>query len=295
MNIPIPNKLRMLKRHLVQRYGLFRRWDDKRSLIHRYRNTFGRDLDLVNPQTFTEKLFHQMINVSKYGNPLFTRVADKYLVRDYVHQKLGSSYLVKLLWSGVNPSDIPFDSLPDRYVIKTNNGSGKNIFVKGSIDRRSVTETLHTWLTQNYHSVSRECHYLKIEPRVIVEEFMDDGSDGFPIDYRFWCFGGRPEMIQIDNNDHSIDLFYDIDWNRLQLRHRDDNIECDIPRPDNFEEMLLVASKLASDFAFVRVDLYNLRGRIKFGELTLHPRAGDIQFKPGSWDALLGQKWVISS
>ena len=295
MNVPIPNKLRMFKRHLVQRYGLFRRWDDKRSLIHRYRNTFGKDLDLVNPQTFTEKLFNQMINVSKYGNPLFTRVADKYLVRDYVHEKIGSSYLVKLLWSGANPNDIPFDSLPDRYVIKTNNGSGKNVFVNGPIDRRNVAETLHTWLKTNYHWGSRECHYFQIEPRVIVEEFMDDGGDGFPIDYRFWCFGGRPEMIQIDSHDHSIDLFYDVDWNRLQLRHRDNTIECDIPKPDNFDEMLLVASKLSSDFAFVRVDLYNLRGRIKFGELTLNPRAGDIQFEPSSWDALLGRKWVISS
>jgi len=234
-----------------------------------------------------------MVLISRYGNPVLTRLSDKFLVRDYVEHKIGEKYLIKLLWSGVDPSDIPFDGLPPKCIVKTNNGSGRNLIIQHAIHRQHVIEKLRMWLNENYHWVLREYQYYKIEPRIIIEEFLDDGRPDGPIDYRFWCFAGNPAMVQIDNSLHTIDLFYDIDWNLLQLRHRERNTECGIPRPPNFAEMVSVASELSAEFDFVRVDLYNLNGGIKFGELTFTPRAGNIQFRPSSWDVFLGRKWIM--
>jgi hypothetical protein len=282
----------MLKQRLVRRYDFVRRYDDKRWLLLRYRTIYGKDLDLANPQTFTEKLFYRMIMVSRYGNPNFTRLTDKFFVRDYVRQKIGDNYLVDLLWSGVNPNEIPFDNLPPKCVVKTNNGSGRNIFLQDPIDRQSVVETLFWWLKENYYWQSREYHYYKIKPRIIIEPFLDDGHPDWPLDYRCWCFGGHPEIIQIDNHDHSSQAFYDVDWKKLQLKYRD-YAECDLQKPANLMELVLVASKLSSEFDFVRVDLYNLNGRIKFGEFSFTPRAGNYKFEPNAWDMVLGRKWVM--
>jgi hypothetical protein len=127
-----------------------RRWKWGRSLRRRYKVLFKKDLNLKALNTFSEKSFGRMIMVNRNGNATFTRLADKYLVRDYVREKVGEHHLVKLLWQGTNPLAIPFDSLPRRYVIKANHGSGYNIFVDGEADRKKITETFQVWLKQTY-------------------------------------------------------------------------------------------------------------------------------------------------
>lgn len=279
-------KLRLLKRHLLGR------WEGEYAIRREYKTFYGKELDLANPQTFTEKIFKRKVMVNRYGNPVFTRLADKYLVRDYVREKIGADYLVDLLWHGTDPKSIPFDGLPPKCIVKTNHGSGGNIVLQDLVDRNHVVNTLHRWLKDNYYWVGHEYWYYKIKPLIVVEQFLDDGHSNGPLDYRFWCFSGRPEIIQVDNHSHSINQFYDPDWNRLLLRYRDGVAECGIHAPENLSEMLLVASKLSSDFDFVRVDLYNIKGKIYFGELTFTPVAGFLKFKPESWDMILGQKWV---
>jgi len=153
-----------------------------------------------------------------------------------------------------------------------------------------MIETLSEWLKENHHWECREYHYHKIKPQIIVEQLLDDGHQDGPLNYGFCCFGGNTEMIQVDNSFHSIDAFYDVEWDKLQVRHRDDAVGFDLPKPANLKEMLCVASNLSSDFDFVRVDLYNLNQQFKFGELTFTPRAGDIRFSPNVWDAVLGRK-----
>lgn len=281
-------KLRMLKRRL------FRRSEGEEILRLAYRRLHGKSLDLDSVQTFSEKLFRRMILVNRYGNPVFTRLADKYLVRDYVRQKIGEKYLVNLIWHGKDPRKIPFIKLPSKFVIKTNHGSGKNIVVTGAFDQVQIVEQLSGWLKNNFYWISREYHYYKIPPQIIIEEFIDDGEPEGPLDYRFWCFNGRPELIQIDNHSHRINPFYDPEWKKLALHHRDSFEVCEIKKPENLQEMLLIASKLASDFDFVRVDLYNAKGQIYFGELTFTPRAGELKLKPESWDLILGQKWIVN-
>jgi hypothetical protein len=232
-----------------------------------------------------------MVMVNRHGNPVFTQLSDKYLVRDYVREKVGERFLVNLLWHGLDPRDIPFDNLPPKCVLKTNHSSGINLIFKEGVDHSKVVEKLQRRLNENHYWVAREFHYYRIQPRLLIEEFLDDGAASGPLDYRFWCFEGRPEVIQVDNHAHSINPFYDSSWNKLSLSYRDQFEECDICRPFSLDEMIRVASALAAGFDFVRVDLYNVHQRVYFGELTFTPVAGKLKLRPDSWDVELGRKW----
>src|SRR5262245_20349025 len=189
----IPSRLRMLKRRI------FRRSDGERILRARYRSLYRQELDYVNPLTFSAKLFQRMIWINRNGHPVFTRLADKYRVRDYVTAKLGPQYLVKLLWHGIDPHKIPFDTLPEQYVIKTNHWSGDKVVVRGGVDHREIIEHFSKILGQSYYWVCREYYYHAIPPQVLIEELLDDGEPKGPLDYRFWCFDGVPELIQVTN------------------------------------------------------------------------------------------------
>jgi hypothetical protein len=162
------------------------------------------------------------------------------------------------------------------------------------VDRQLVIRHFADALRENYYWRAREYQYYKIAPRIVIEEFIDDGEPGGPLDYRFWCFHGVPEIIQVDNHAHGVDQSYDADWNRLEFSHRGRDLEeCEISRPTDLSEMLSVAARLSEGIDFVRVDLYNAKGQIYFGELTFTPRAGIFRFNPESWDDILGAKWRL--
>jgi len=283
----IPNGLRTLKRHV------FRRFDGERILKAAYRSLSHEDLDYVNPLTFSAKLFQRMIWINRHGHPLFTQLADKYRVRDYVSSRVGPQYLVKLLWHGADAGEIPFDTLPQQYVIKTNHGSGENVVARGPVDRRALIERFSKSLRESYYWRFREYHYHAIPPQVLVEELLEDGDPAGPLDYRFYCFDGVPEVIQVDNNDHSINPFYDRQWKPLELHYRTNARKVSIARPANLEQMLTIASTLSTGIDFVRVDLYNIHGQIRFGEMTFTPRGGSLSFQPAVWDLILGEKWKV--
>ncbi len=149
-------------------------------------------------------------------------------------------------------------------------------------------------LGRNYYWECREFQYYNIMPIALIEDFIDDGEVNGPLDYRFWCFQGKPEIIQVDNNAHDINPFYDLEWRKLDLRYRNDCRDVVVQQPENFDEMLRVATKLATGIDFVRVDLYNVKGEIYFGELTFTPVAGRLKFQPEIWDRKLGQKWIVA-
>jgi len=277
----------MLKRRVL------RRSDGERYLKATYRSLSDEDLDCDNPSTFTAKMFQRLIWINRRGHPEFSRLADKYRVRDYVTARLGPQYLVNLLWHGVDARRIPFDTLPSQYVIKTNHGSGGQVVVRGAANRTRIIEHFTETLRQSYYWQSREYHYHAIAPRILAEEFLDDLQPSGPLDYRFWCFDGVPALIQVDNAAHTINPFYDDQWNRLDLSYRKQMESCSIARPGNLDQMLSAASALAAGFDFVRVDLYNIQGRIRFGEMTFTPRGGCLKFQPSSWDLILGQKWKV--
>ena len=273
---------------------MFLRSDGERVLRERFAKIHGGGLDRANAKTFTEKLYRQMIETNRNGNPTFTRLADKYLARDYVCKIVGSQYLVPLLWSGADPSSIPFDNLPPKSIAKTNHGSGGNIVLEQSVDRAAVVEKLRNILNQNYYWILREFHYYTIKPRVLVEQFLVDDTPDGPLDYRFWCFNGKPEAIQVDNHSHTLNAFYDPDWRNLHLSYRQTGEQREIARPSNLDEMLQTATRLSEGFDFVRVDLYSVKGTTYFGEFTFTPTAGTSKFNPPHWDLKFGEKWAVA-
>ncbi|UVT19553.1 MAG: hypothetical protein H8K03_17445 [Nitrospira sp.] len=283
------DKLRNLKR------GLLRRSEGEAILLRRYIRVHGRPLNLKSPSTFTEKLFRRMITLNRNPNPHFTLVSDKYAARALVASKVGEQHLVKLFWHGEDPRAIPFDSLPTEYVVKTNHGSAQVIVVKGVADRADITGKLSNWLKKNFYWSSREAQYYDIKPKIMIEEYLRNQDGSGPLDYRFWCFNGVPEVIQVDNHAHDINPFFDVHWNLLDLYYREGVARPLIPKPIDFERMLAVASQLSDGFDFVRVDLYNIDGRICFGEFTLTPTSGSLTLRPHSWDMKLGEKWALKS
>lgn len=283
----IPWRLVLLKRRLLHR------WEGEHILRETYRQYQGKELDYEHPGTFTAKLFRRMIHVHRHRNATFTRLADKFLVREHVAERIGERYLIKLLWQGTDPRQIPFDTLPDRCVIKTNHGSGGNIICQRPADPEAILKELRKWMREDHYLANREYHYYHIRRRIIIEDFIDDRMPDGPLDYRFWCFHGKPEVIQVDNHRHSINPFYDTQWNLLPVRYRKQVADADIPKPANFDEMLSLAERLSAEFDFVRVDLYNVQGRIYFGELTFTPVAGQFTFDPPEFDLELGRKWTL--
>jgi hypothetical protein len=260
-------------------------------LLAKYRKFHGRALDMQHPTAFTAKLFRRMVLLNRKNDPLFTQLADKHAVRSWVNHRIGEEHLVPLLWTGTDPTEIPFDALPSRFVIKSNHASGQVIVVNGDCDRAAIVRKCQEWLKVNLYWVAREAQYRPIKPRIMIEQFLAT-RDGQPtLDYRFWCFRGNPAMIQVDDHEHSINPFFSTAWKPLDVSYRPNAKACEIPRPANLDTMIGIASNLSQDLDFVRVDLYNIDGRIFFGEMTFTPVGGGFNFSPPEWDERLGALW----
>ncbi|CUS34898.1 Glycosyltransferase [Candidatus Nitrospira nitrosa] len=282
------NRLRSIKQQLT------RQSDGEAILKQRYLCVHGRPLTDMNPQTFTEKLYWRMLAWNRVVPPIFVQLADKLSAREYVASKVGNKYLPLLLWHGQNPALIPFNALPIEYVVKSNHASRQVIVAREPVDHDAIIATCRKWIGGNFYWVSREGQYLNIQPQIMLEECLRDHDGNLPLDYKIWCFNGVPELIQVINFARDSHSFYDTSWNALDLSYSVGKSRPDRPRPDHLEEMISLATRLSIGFGFVRVDLYNLAGRIYFGELTFTPTAGMMKMQPGRWDVELGKKWDVS-
>lgn len=257
-----------------------------------------RFLNLNDPQRYTEKLQWYKLY---YRNELMPICVDKYQVRRYIESKGLSDILVELYGVYDKAEDIPFDNLPEKFVLKTSNGSGTNIICKNKskLSRTEVIEKVNRFLKQSSASAGREWAYAQGTPKIIIEELLEDStnSDGSISDYKHLCFNGKPEYIVLD-----VDRFtkhkrniYDINWSDLHVASDCPCIEegRKIEKPANYERMIDIAKILSEDFPAVRVDLYNINGRIYFGELTFFPWSGYVQFTPDSFDFDMGKKFLL--
>lgn len=260
-----------------------------------YRIKMGFKLNLANPQRFTEKLQWYKIH---YRNKLMGICVDKYEVRNYVESKGLDNTLNKLYCVCSDPDEIDFAALPDRFVIKTTDGGGgENIFIcrdKSSLDVPQLKKTLLSWKDKKNVNPGREWAYTLIkQSRYIVEEYLENevNPEAGISDYKFFCFNGKPHCIayDIDRYIGHKRNFYDIEWNNLHVSTDcdtfDDNL---VPRPEGLEDMFKVAEILSKDFPFVRVDLYYIKGKVYFGELTFYPWSGYVKFSPQEFDYKLG-------
>ena len=208
-----------------------------------------------------------------YGNlEKYTNYVDKYKVRDYIKKKIGDDYLIPLLGVYDKVEDIPYNDLPAKFVIKGNHGSGYNLIIKEKekTDFNKIKRILNKWLNEDYSKIKKENQYSHVQRKIIIEQYMSDKNDEL-IDYKFFCFNGKPEFVKVDFDrytNHKAN-FYDMNWKLLDIKEKGyDNFEGEVSKPEEFEKMIEISKKLCEDFSFVRVDLYNLDGKIFFGELT---------------------------
>jgi|GEM_PF-342163 len=283
---------------------------DKENVRIFYEAVHGLPLNLDNPKTFNEKIQWYKIN---YRNSLLTKCADKYKVREYIKEKGLSKYLNDLLGVYTNVEDLKKDikKLPNKFVIKCNHWCGDVIVVK---DKNTINwdhiEKSFKLLKENYYWVkyqkpveynnilmvnTGEWAYKDIEPVVVVENYLEDSNQEL-LDYKVFCFNGKPKFIQIDKDrfTNHTRCYYDLNWVKQDFSTRYPVFQGDIKKPDNLEKIIKVSEKLSSDFPFVRVDLYNINDkRIIFGELTFYHGGGSETFHPSVWDKKLGDFWKI--
>jgi len=273
---------------------------DKLMIQMQYKIKTGRRLNLKEPKRYTEKLQWYKLY---YRNPIMVQCADKYSVRDYVKSK-GLEHILNDLY-GVyeDESQIQFDKLPSTFVLKTTNGGGGNNIIIcddiNKLDKEKSLKLLHEWLKPKGKAGGREWVYYNSKPRIIVEKMLPRNKNNDLPDYKFFCFNGKAyclyTMIDYTDDHNNGKLgFYDLKFNKLPYRRLDFKpIEQELEKPQNFDKMVEIAEILSKDFPHVRVDLYNIDGKIIFGELTFFNASGYVQFEPDEFDFILGEQFVL--
>ena len=270
--------------------------DDKLYLSLRWRIAMGYRMPWDTPTTYNEK--QQWLKLYD-RNPLYTVMVDKLLVKQYVAQKIGESYIIPTLGSWSNAEDVDFNSLPEQFVIKCNHNSGTGMYIckdKSKMDVMKVRENLRKGLKENYYLRNREWPYKNVPRRIIAEQFMKDEKVGELLDYKFFCFDGEVKGLFIatgrSKGEHAVCFdFFDADFNHLPVKHGHPNAEIMPDKPENFEEMKRIASILSKGIPSVRIDLYEINGRVYFGEMTFTHWGGFMPFDPIEYDSIFGE-WI---
>ncbi|ELY93031.1 hypothetical protein C482_20191 [Natrialba chahannaoensis JCM 10990] len=249
---------------------------------------------IQNPRSVNEKIINRKLYTN---NDVFSTVADKYAVREYVSEKVGGHILTDVYHVTDNPESIPFKGLPDQFVIKPTHSCGNVIVVddKEDVQYSDIISQCETWLDIQYGENTKEYWYSDIPPKIIVEEYINENGRRAPLDYKFFVFGGEPKCIQVDYgrfSQHKMSIYND-EWELMDFKKGYQRAP-DIDEPYNLEEMVDIAATLGKEFGFVRVDLYNPRdGVIRFGEMTLAPGGGLSRFDPVQADFELGSYWTL--
>lgn len=268
---------------------------DRLMIYFQYFASHARFLNLEEPVRFTEKIQAYKL---WHKDDLMTICADKYRVREYVKEKDLSDILIPIIDVYDHASDIDFDLLPQQFVLKTNNGSHTNIICKNKsdLDVESSRKALAGWVSNWQGKMGREWAYYNITPKIIAEEYLHPDSAGDLVDYKFFCFSGEPYCLYVIARrffeSGPVLGIFDCDFNQMPYFRADMNPLVEAWRkPDNFSEMLRIARILSTPFPHARVDLYNVDGKIYFGEITFYDGSGYRTFYPDEFDRILGKKF----
>lgn len=275
---------------LIKNSGIYNLMPDGLYLKMQYRRATGEQLDLKHPRTINEKL--QWLKLHN-RDPLYTRLVDKVEVKKIVSDLIGEEHVIPTLAVWNSADEIDYDSLPDRFVIKCSHDSG-GVFVcrdKNSFNREHVREELRARLKHNFYWDGREWPYKNVPRRIIAEQFLDEGNNSDLTDYKILCFNGEPKYCQVITDrrtDEKID-FFDMDWNLqpfqgVAKKPHNSNLQ----KPAEFETMKRIARILSAGKCYARIDLYTVKDRVYFGEITFFPAAGFGSFAPPEWNRILG-------
>jgi hypothetical protein len=265
-----------------------------------FKAKMGYDLDLINPKTLNEKIQWLKLNDR---TKLHTICADKILVRDYVKNIIGEEYLTHLLFTTTNPSEIKQDDLPNvPFIVKANHDSGSYIIIndKNEVDLYSLKKKCEKWIKNNYYYASKEWQYKNIKPQILFEKLHIEKSGSNIIqDYKIHCFMAKPKMISIDigrgTKNHKRN-WYDTNWkpelfkwtSELNGQITNPDYFINIDKPLNFKKMIEFSKLLSKPFKYVRVDWYEVNGKLFFGEITFHHDSGYRPIEPKEYDYILG-------
>ena len=263
---------------------------DKKFLEDKFQRRLGRQLDIDTAETFSEKIQWLKLN---FKRPIMTVMADKFGVRDLIRMTIGEKYLIPLHSVYESADEINIDDLPDQFILKAAHGSGWNeiCFDKKSFDLDQSKKRFNKYLKHNYFRDSKEWVYKNIKPRIVCEYLILDESGFPPKDMKIFCFNGEPMYIQVDSNKYRSQMrnFYDLDWNLQPFTINYKNNPSLEPKPDNLDEMIGIARRFAEGFPFLRVDLYNLKGKIYFSEFTFYTDSGFVDVSPFEWELKFGK------
>ena len=284
--------------------GLYDRLPDEAYLQRMFRARMGYELNLNNPQTFNEKLQWLKLYDRK---PIYTTMVDKYEAKKYVAGIIGEQYIIPTLGVWDKFDDIDFDSLPDKFVLKSTHDSGGVVICRNR-DFFNIEEArvkINQSLQRNYYYQFREWPYKDVKPRIIAEEYFEDPSTMVPghepvlNDYKLQCFDGKFDNIFVAEGRFSKRgvryHYFDRDWNYIPYCPYDDIdlAALQMLRPKNYEKMIEIAEKLSAGLPELRVDLYEINGRVYFGEMTFYSQSGfDTDITPEA-DRILGGKLAL--
>lgn len=299
----VGKKLRNLGRLLTDKgyrtvflsgYAVHLNISDEEFLRRKYRYHMGKELDLEDPRTYTEKL--QWLKLYDH-RPVYTDMVDKYQAKRFVAERIGEAYVIPTLGVWDRPKDIDFDSLPEKFVLKCTHDSGGLVICKDKsrLDREAAVEKLAKCLKRDYFEVHREWPYKNVNKKIIAEAYMEDLADGELRDYKFFTFGGVPRVLYIaqgrGKGEPTVADFFDMEFNHLPFTIDHDTAEVPPHRPENFERMQSLVAKLSEGTPQLRVDFYEVDGKVYFGEMTFFHCSGFAAFHPESWDETFGS-WV---
>lgn len=280
------------KPHVILLYlgnaGLFNWMSDRMYIQCRYFGYNGSWLNLKNPQRFNEKLQWMKLY---YRKNEFIQMVDKARAKQYVASVIGEEYIIPTIGVWNSYREIDFKQLPNQFVLKTTHDSGGVVLVenKSKILYEEVEKKINKSMRTSYYKVGREWVYKSVKPQIIAEEFLGSNIQ----DYKLFCFNGKVRMTLVCSERFTdsglCEDFFDNDWNHMDLRRpKHDNLQRLIKKPENFRQMKEMAEKLAKGIPFVRIDFYEVEGKVYFGEITFYPASGFEGFKPKEWDEILG-------
>lgn len=282
----------MNKKKILKRIKEFLRFlPDKAYIQLYYFAQFKHFCNLKNPKTYNEKLNWLKLNDR---NPEYTKMVDKYEVKKYVSNIIGKEYIIPTLGIWDKFDDIDFDELPEQFVLKCTHDSEGVVVVKdkSSFDVDKARKKINEALKCNFYYIGREWPYKNIKPRIIAEKYMEDEECGELRDYKFFCFNGEPKAMFIASDrgigETKFD-YYDLNFNHLNIIQHYPNSKLKIEKPKNFDKMIELAKILSKNLIHVRVDFYEVNGKVYFGELTFYHFSGFQPFIPEEWDYKFGE------
>lgn len=281
--------------YVLDRIGIGRHIPDSLYLKMKYRASFYKKLNLRSPQTYNEKLQWLKLYDRK---PEYTDMVDKYEVKKYIADRIGQEYIIPTLGIWERVEDIDFEALPNQFVLKCTHDSGGLVICrdKSKLDVAKAKEKLSKSLKNNFFYSGREWPYKNVKPRILAETYMEDEKTKELRDYKFFCFDGEAKALFIATERQKAGEevkfdFFDMEFNHLDFRQGHPNANVVPEKPKTFDKMRELAEIVSKNIPQIRVDFYEVDGKIYFGEMTFFHHNGMVPFDPPVWDETFGN-WI---